>query len=782
MRYFLLMLFSLLQLTAISQSKVTGTFQVDLSGYYTKTQVDSIIKLSGGVITKPPVTLKPCRVSPVITRLISFSNQGAQLQFHGEGVESIQYEVWPVLSGTPVLVDSVSPKSNIIDLDFKKSVLPNGTYTLIIKGKSCLSDKPSEIQFQIKSDQGGTTTPPVIDKPDQPVPVNGTLNRLKTMTEGMDEHMKLAVRDSADVRIFTDLAPDRISPTHSYRYLVNGEIITQKNRLTNYMVSGNNPIRVVKVKLKDGIPSINQWGTQESDYQGGGYYQRDAGELFSYNTSFAFNTFVAPGQSDSKGFLNPILWNYNPDGRQISWPEIAPDMKLPAGKLWIDNWDGYTPELILSKGVTHLPHHWLPWNEADGNRQANALKQAGKTYNNVPRNEVIFKLSKLPPVVRSDGTVITDDYTGDGGTNKFWWPNGGFDKETAIRKADEADISDAIWIGETMENESWTPDYWDMHRHFYKRLRERYEDRFGKRGIPYEIVHNYYYLWPEPISLSRKRPASYFRDLLKRNPENLPSTPYSPGGTLASTTMVTEGIYLGAPDIQIGLIYETIFRFHINKILGLRSGVFLTGKHEYRPNNKYKYVYPEGEFYTDAKVPLDPNVHIAAGFIGQVYGNLVHEWGAPGKKSHKKFSHEWAKGLWFPNGSPFPQDEFPYYSYTNDYYAGFDGGADLTYFSQKLYNETFGQTDRGQTEYLSYKIDGTNWILPDQAYGQEIVSAYDQKRGFVYSQRKDGKIAWFYLNSYADNNWHKLEVRFPNGQTKTFKVSGNAIHARLDIE
>ncbi|WP_424059770.1 hypothetical protein [Pedobacter sp.] len=773
----LLILLLLAQVTFGQTVNVPTKEYVDAQVRTINARIDSAVKaIKPGIppIVRPPF-IKDCPRGPYIQKISDVTSTSAEVLFDGDGVFSIEYEVIRD-GGSRVVLDSVRPQSSRVIINYPAQ--SDGTFNLIFRGKSCKSSDDKS-QFKIKSNSGGVVLPPVVNPPVIDPPQTGSY-QLKTLAQGMDEHMNLVVRDSGDIRVFTDIAPDQISPNHNYRYLINGEILTQKGRLTNYKIAGNNPIRIVKFRLRKDLSSINQWGTQESDYIGSSYYHRDAGELFSYNTSFAFHTYVPVGPQSKDGFLNPILWNYKPENQMISWPEIAPDMKLPAGQFWIGDWTGYTPDLVYSKGVTHLLHHWLPWNEADGNKVANALKYAGKTYNNVPRNEVIFNLRKLPPIVKPDGTVITDDYTGDGGTNKFWWPNGGFDAETAIRKANETGVTDAIWIGETMENESWTPDNWEMHRHFYKRLRERYEDHFGKRGIPYEIVFNYYYLWPEPISLSRNRNADYFRKLLVTKPEDLPKTPYSPGGVLTSTTMITEGIYLGAPDIQIGVIYETIYRFHINKILGYRSGVFLAGQHEYRPNNKYMFSYPEGKFYTDKKVPLDPNVHIAAGFIAQVYGNLFIEWGAAGKKDHKNQSYEWSKGLWFPNGSTFPQNGFPYYSYTNDYYGGFDGGADLSYFSQRLFNETFGQTHGGERAYLKHRIDGREWITPDQSFGQEIVNAYEQKRGFVLSQKKNGKTAWFYLNSYADNNWHTLEVQLPDGQIKIFKVSGNAVHARLE--
>jgi hypothetical protein len=725
---------------------------------WVKSYVDSVRKADTGTIPPPVVKPAGCQAGPEITAITEKSVSGIKVQFHGVNVFKVVIDIYTP-GGTRVFSDTISPGSSVLPVVFKTLFAP-GTYKLFLRGVSCTGEDSES--FDIPNTGSGGN--------DQPVPDAGgsTTFPLRTLAKGMDEHMKLVIRDSADVRLISDVSTEARGSNYNYRYLIGGDILTQKSKLTNYIAAGNNPLRIVKFKLKNGISSINQWGTGQEEYVPGGYYQSDAGEVFSYNTSFAFNTFIASGAPQQAGFLNHIPQNYDPASQQPSWTDIGSDIKLPAGHVWIADWQGSTPENVFKKGVTNLPHHSLPWNDADGNRQALALKAAGKTYNNVPRIEVIFNLSRSGP----EGLWPN-------GTSKAWWPNGALDTETAIRKANEADISDAIWIGEMSENESWMPADADMFRPFYARLRERYQEKWGSKGVTYQIVHNYFFIWPREISLTRDKSADYYRKLLSMSAAELPKTPYSPGGTLANTTMITDAVYLNAPDIQNGGLYESIFRTEINKHLGFESGTFLFAVHEYRPNNKYEYYYNEGKFYADNKIPLDPNVHIAAGFLAQVYGKLFTEWGASSKSSEKRFDPEWNKGWWFPNGSSSAQGGFPYYKNSSSTYYGFTGGSDLSYFSQKLYAETFGQTDGGQRRYLRHRIDGKDWITPSLVSCEEVVNAYIEKRGFVLSESKNGKTAWFYLNSFTDNKFHTLEVELPSGQILSRKVAGNGIHAMI---
>jgi hypothetical protein len=605
---------------------------------------------------------------------------------------------------------------------------------------------------------------------------------LYTVTEGYKEHLDITVRDSADVRIINDIAPDARDDQgkYIYRYLINGYKKDTDTRLKNYIVAGNNPLRVLVGKLNRQYKAegFNKWGTgqpseygeQQPDGSWTGWFKRDAAESFSNNTSYAFKTFVAKG-AQAAGFLNHIPQSYDPSTQNVQWADIAPDMTFPKGHFWVGEWTRFGIDKVFSKGVTHLTHHSLPWNPADGNKEVIALKRAGKTYNNVPRIENIFNVS-----FNGNNDLWPNS------TSKGWWPTpDGLDKESTLKRASEVDASDALWIGEPSENVSWQPNSSPMFGWFYPELRKRYEQNFGERGIPWEICHNYFWLGGEYLGKEGKG-ADYFKSLFRLSPEQLPRTEFSPGGTLSSTTLIVDGVYLGAPDLVLDHSINLVFRLEYFKQMGYHSGIVLVGTHETRPNSRYKFEYEDGTYYKEDRIPLDPNVHIAAGFLAQVHGNVYVEWfGETKVTTGKNWDGNWLKGDWYPKGSNHPQNnQFTHIRKDGeDIYRTYTGSPEYSYFGQALYQKTFGQTDGGSTKFLRHRIDGGNWINPGDFKIDEVIDAWTQKRGYVYSQTKAGKTAWYYLNSYADNNWHTLDVELPNGQIVSHKVAGNGIHAKI---
>ncbi|TDE18272.1 hypothetical protein [Dyadobacter psychrotolerans] len=687
-----------------------------------------------------------CKAGPRIMAITDISSSNLNGQFYGIDIFRISWTIKDP-KGTILRQGEQEPGSNNPLITFKP--LPTGKYILTYSGKNCTS-KPSSKEFII----------PVVLSMAEMNARMGTYAP-QTVAKGMDEHMNLFISRQNDVYLISDNASAPLGNGYEYRYMIGADIVKSNQPLKNYFFAGNNPLRIWKMKTKVGLESTNSW----SDRENNGYYSTSAGEVFSHNTTAAFRTLVFPTVHIKGGFLNPVPENFNPSTQNSQWADIAPDMKLPDGHVWIASPGAWPVEQLRAKGVTHIAKHDLT---STSLTTVMKMKDLGVTYNNVPRIEHFMNLKASGPDQMRDGY------------NLKFWPKGQLSKEQAIQKANEADISDAIWIGETMEGTSYMPPDAAMWGHFYKRLRERYQEKWEARKIPFYIAHNYFMFWPKEISLSRNRNKEYFKNLLHLPAAQLPKTNFSPGGTLSQTNLITEAVYIGPPDIQQGQVYESIFRMFIIKNLGYESGIFLFGVHEWRPNNLYQYKYPEGTFYASNKLPLDPNVIIANGFIAQVFGKLYVEWGGFGKSTNKNFDPEWTQGVWFPKGATDPQPGFSHYKKPGEgSYPGYTGSSDFSYFSQKLYNDTFGQTDGGIRKFLKYKIDNGNWLPPSQFSAEEIVDAYHDKRGFVFSQTKNGKTAWFYLNSFADNVWHNIEVELPNGTVVKERVAGNGIHVKL---
>ncbi|MCE7042429.1 hypothetical protein [Dyadobacter sp. CY312] len=701
-----------------------------------------INKISGQAFS----TADSCKLGPKLLSVSNISTSYLNGQFYGLDVFEFSWFIKD-LKGNILRQGEESPVNSNPLLTFKP--LPAGKYTLTYLGKSCVS-APSTMAFTITS-------------PSRSVDNSARMGAFSpaTIAKGMDEHMELSISWHDDIYLVTDNATATAGDGYEFRYMIGAEVVTSEKPLKNYVFAGNNPLRIWKMKTQKGLESTARW----SDKENNGYFSTKAGESFSYNTTAAFNTFVFPALH-GKGFINPIPSNYNPATQVAQWADIAPDMKLPKGHVWVATRGKWSSETLLAKGATHIPHHQLPWENESKVKQ---LKDAGHTYNNVPRTEHFLHL-------KENGTDRTKD-----GYNAKYWPNGPLTREQAIQKANEADISDAIWIGETMEGASFMSAESEMWAHFYKRLNERYQEKWGTRNIPYYIAHNYFMFWPSEMSLSRSKAKDHYKQLLRLKGSALPKTNFSPGGSLSSTTLIPEAVYIGAPDVQQGQVYEAVYKMQVIHNMGYETGIFLFGVHEWRPNNLYQYNYPEGKFYSYNKLPLDPNVIIANGFIAQIFGKMYIEWGGSGKTIVKNFDSEWGKGLWYPTGSQEPQNGFPYYAKPQtESYPGYTGSDDLSYFSQKLYNDTFGRVTGGSRKYLKYRIDNGKWITPSQYSAEEIVDAYYDKRGFVFSETKNGQTAWFYLNSFADNKWHQLEVELPNGSIAKERVAGNGIHAKMN--
>lgn len=709
--------------------------------------VDEIKKL--GLGEKIPNTipkLDPCKEGPEIKDISTVSSTNLSFKFHGDGVFEIS---WLIKNALNEVVQSgvISPQNNTPQIFFNR--LSAGNYTLQIYGKSCQSGVSSKA-FIIVNQVGV-------------IPPKDSESKLATIAKGYDEHMNLQFVKDGDSYLVTDISnANQIGNDYEYRYMIGSDIIkTGKELLTNYRIGGTQPRRIAKYKVKPNL-SLNNWTHNLQEVSG--YFSLDAGETFSHNTSVAFETFCLPGEKSD--FINPIPAVYNPTTQNVQWGDFAPDIEMPKGHVWIADPRPWGYEKMLNKGITHLSNYSLPWHEGEPYREVSRLKAAGQTYNDVPRIETILKVSKSG----NTGEVWPN------GVSKDWWPEWGSGKpgySEGYQMGLRADISDAIFIGEFSENVSWLPADAEIFRGFYDAYMPRMEERFGKKGIPYLVCHDYLLLGMETLDNGKENAYK----ILSSDQTVFTTGKFSANGSLGKTNMIVETVYLNAIDIQATQPYKLIFKLELFKKMGFNPGVFLFGVHEWRPNNLYETNYLEGKFYLYNKLPLDPSLHIANGFLAQVFGNLFVEWGGNRKVDKKLIPESWANGLWFPNGSNQSSGGFPYFKQPSDEpYYGYSGSVDLSYFSQKLFIDTYGQVDGGKDQYLRYRIDGGNWIEPSSS---DFIDAYYAQRGFVHSRTKNDKTAIFYLNCFTDNDTKLLEVQLPDGTIWKGKVAGSAIHAQL---
>jgi hypothetical protein len=716
----------------------------------------SLAALSAGAQprSKPvPGKLKDCDAGPRIMEIYNATPQGTNVTFHGFNVFGLDAKVFDekerLVSST-----SIVPERPEIFVRFS-AVLNPGNYKLRLSGNTC--NGQSEMAFTNLSVSARAAA------------------RLKDAGEvhyiarGYSEHLGVVITGTPGNWVINDTARLRPESGYEFRYMINAVVLTQGTALKNYRYQSNSPLRIWKMKTKIGLSSVNQWSDGERNH----YFDPEAGKVFDDNVTAGFCTvvFKVSGKTDNaNNFIPPVPSNYDPSGQNSVWADIAPDMKLPKGHFWVANRGDWSIETVMKKGVTHISNYQLPWKE--NLKEVQRLTAAGVTYNDVPRPEAFMNLKP------SGDDKWVNNY------NLKYWPNGPLNEKEAIEKANQTDDGHALWISETMEGNSYMPKEQPMWGYYYKRLRERYEAKFGAAGIPYLIAHNYFMFWPNEFKLGDRNGEREARKKLFSTPlAQFPNTEFRPGGTLSSTNLIVEGVYINAPDMQNGFLYNSLFRMELFKKMGYHAGVFLFGVHEWKGNNAVFYAYPDGKYYRKEKLPLDPNVIIAYAFLSQIYGSVYVEWGGQGKQvsAGKNWDTQWGTGSWYPNGSLAARDGFPHVvKLGQPSYTGYNGSSDLSYFGIKLYNDTFAKVEGGEKKYLKFRVDGAGWINPNQIEGENIVDAYYDQRGFVLSETKNGKTAWFYINSFADNTAHKLEVELPNGKILTETVAGNGVHVRVE--
>jgi hypothetical protein len=714
----------------------------------TKSWVLEQIKAAG--VAAPPVVdpvLQPCKRGPQLISVSGITSNRLSTLFDGDEVFSIQWKI--IQNGETLRSGKFEPKSNRPELEF--AILQPGTYQLYFSGVTC--EGSSHLEFKIEK-----PTSEVL-----PIPDEGW--NTKIITSGLSEHMDIKLTGVAGNRVISDNSNYPLPDGHDFLYMINADIVRQKTPLTNYSYQSNAPIRIWKAMIRTEIDNLNRWSDEQHNY-----YRSDAAATFSHNTSIAYLTAsFSDGRKDSEtGFLNFVPQSYDPEKQFFQWGSVGKDISLPKGHVFVLRKGIWPLNQIAKKGITHFSNYDLPW-QTDLS-EVTRLRNAGLTYNDVPKEVTIFNLQP------------NGEDRWENGYNLKYWKNGPLSDQESINAANQTDIGHALWIGETEEGAGYMPSSMRMWKVFYKRLNERYKEHFGKRDIPYYIAHNYY----TPLPLTYDLDMISIKDakrLLTMAPSEMPYSEYSPGGNLSSTNLIMEGIYLGPPDIQNSGVFKTVFKLETIKHLGYSGGIFLTGAHEWRPNNLEKYSYQDGVYYNYSKMPLDPSVVVNYGFLAQVFGKVLVEWGTSGiQEGIKMWDKNWMSGLWIPESTGKLEyfnnqhaSSFPYLAESNTF-GGFNGSQDFCQFSQQLFTDSYALVEGGQDEYLKFRIDGGKWIEPENFKANDIINAYHEKRGIVHSRRLNEKTVWFYLNPFADNTQRDLEIILPNGQVVVKKVSGNIVH------
>ncbi|TKT89465.1 hypothetical protein [Dyadobacter frigoris] len=574
----------------------------------------------------------------------------------------------------------------------------------------------------------------------------------KVLSHSLPYHIKITITGSDKNWRFYDVSNYPCPPGHKFRYRIAGENTLDVNQLDGYVYNSNSPVRILKGILKDGYNGLWDWADSN-----GITIHEDASPGFSYNNSIAQTSIIFIGGTYD-GFVNPIPDTFDPAVGNVQYLDIAPAIQLPTDHAWIVQRGVYTIAQILAKGATHIPNGQLDWGNADYATVIPAQRDAGITYSDVPLNNVIWSMPRNESIPEQ----WVSNPPGQGWPfiyNLQVWPNGPLNEADSIGKANISPVVDhACHIGETEENWPAISSHWPMWGWFYTRCAERLTARFTNRGISWYMCHNYFHIgYPDMFYLGRLS-ASDQKAAYNRPVTDWPATGFQPGGTLAATNTIAHAVYLGAPDKE-SVMYDTVYLMGATKKYGKKSAIFAFLVHEWRPNNHQNVNYPDGTYYQSGKVPICPADTFNLGHLGHIHGNLTLEWGGASKSSHREIFAEYAQSpMFFPTGStelaPMPHfGRSGYYPYT--------GLADIYNLGVKHFADLWKEVEGGTDAFLKYRLDGGAWITPSNTGMDEIIDAKDQRRGYVFSRRKSGKIAYYWLNQYGGGASHSIEIVSP---------------------
>lgn len=705
----------------------------------------------------PIVKTDSCKAGPVITNITNVSPTYLNGQFHGENVIEFAWQIKNA-SGEIIRTGEIRPVNNNPGITYNS--LTAGTYTLIYTGKSCLS-KTSSKPFIISGNLG-VKDPLVV--PDQwPATVETVV---KKIVSGLPSNMNIYFHVGSDgKRYFSDSANNSPPDGYEFWYGINDHIVKQGTSIKNFAWPYNTPLGVWKAMGKKGLDTFARW-TGDTD----SWFDANAGAAFSYNESYPNAAF----------FFEPSNSGYDVSRNVVHWMDVLPKMQLPQGNIWIMPIGPIsTPDEVLSHGVTHFSKY-----EAAGRPEWDQLQKDGKLYDEVPKTDQQFGLrdygqSNWVPKGKAWPEVWNERYFGPlqpGQTEPLTYEQG---KEAGRRYT----VSFPVVVFENSEQDHAISAHWPFIRGFYETFIPRMDAEWLPKGIKPLVAHNYFTgFGGGALSLGDVgRQAN--KDIL-RNVGAWPRGDLSAGGTLEKTTAVCFGLYLGPPDQTAKLAYQLIFSAEVAKIGGKPAITFAQPFSENRPNNFIQDTFPEGKFYRHAKQGWNPAQGINYSFLAQTFtAGFVPFMAASKTDGHFRYDREYRGpgSLWLPKGTKdyASLDTFPHWKKygQNEAYPGGQAEHYIALGVQKYVN-TFAKTKGGIRAFLTYRIDGGEWVKAVNRDLDDVVDAFYDKTGFVYSEEKDGLLAVFYLNSFADTKLHKLEYEH-RGKIYSMTIHSTIVHPVL---
>lgn len=680
------------------------TITIDLSDYYTKKQVDSLLK-----VTKPPVELEPCKKGPKITSISKLTSESMTLKFDGEKVIELNTYIYDVDSTKLFAVQSFKPSGNELLLRYDKLV--PGKYRVYVKGVSCsgIGDRIFTISDTSPPvEKPKCTEGPIAKGMDQVTPTGGVLefhgigvtNLRYTVSKSGSAIISTGVVEpkSAKVQIpFGSAQADGV-----YTIAITGDNCKSDTSKADFPIKTTSPPpvtgKVVPKRMFTGKPE--NMNIQVTANPAGGWVLNDLASvtpdenhIFWYGIN---NTIVKTREplknypwpantplevwkaqpklgtndledwSETRGHFKPdaaqefsdgdsypqAIFFFQPSDSALveskqypQWMDFSPEITLPTGKVWVmpvGDIDSY--EFIRSKGVTHISKYQFSGKPYEG-----TVLREGRGYDEVPKTPEQFSLTS--------GTGVSN-----------WVP-----KQSGGRLPIEA--SPVGWPS------TWNEMYWGalrdgqtepMSAEEGRKAADKYqtamplvvfENSEGNHavGSQWPFIGTYYDRYAarmkaewNPKGIDPLIAHNYYTGfqsftgnidndlaLLRKPVDQWPANSFIQGGTLRSTTAVCFPYYLSSPDRTMGEAYKLIFASKIADAAGFKTIFFPQEFHEDRPNNFQEVRYDTGKFYSKNKKEYTPAELITMTALSLEFGSGTVPFGAwPKTSAAFKFRRE----------------------------------------------------------------------------------------------------------------------------------------------
>ncbi|TXH14191.1 MAG: hypothetical protein E6R03_09815 [Hyphomicrobiaceae bacterium] len=752
---------ALLPILGVGQT-ITGT--VDLSRYYTKAQVDSVINAAKlGVVTPPPVvTLPDCKQGPEIRTISDVTATGLKVVFHGVDVFGIDFKVNNA-AGQTVSQGAIEPKSNTLLIPYTKQA--PGSYTLILSGNTCKGT--SSKAFTISGETGSIVEPPVIVVPPTEVPTGQA--RIIEQVIPFPGHMKLQKVKVQGGWLYSDTRKRSETGLREGFYIfyeVNGKRIVT-DQLKDYFVSEKSrAVSITKSAFKNGI--TDWWRTSPThggDDANQGYFQ--PGHTYAARAS---DIIVVDNALFPSGY-DPV------NNQRVQWPDLVANTTAKESFIYVMP-KGDTPlETMISKGVNRFSGQTL---HSLGEPKNSQMIAAGYGYNEVPISPVIFSWTdKLghDEWIGPRGRATEDMYRNGvlwkrkGETIDDWpfiWnrrylltPEGAQEPMTEEegRYAGRLfGVDYPLNILETSEQSHAISSHWSFVRTFSDEWHKRLSERWAGTGKSILTAWNYF----SDMGMNHSWGSAQDRkDAFRKDLSAWPENPMLPGRNLEKFTAYCVPMYFNFTSAGYETAYELALQYYVQKKTGKHCIVFPAETLENNPNGSVQWRMPDGKYYHKDKLPQDPSIIIAAGALSRIFCKALVPW-AFHSYNTKRFGlynyyiqQNWQqKGLWVPNGNAETQTaDINTSNIIGDTPATTpsQGVTDNLAFGKDWAERVFAPTDGGTDEWLRYQMDAGAWVEPKNDWADDAIDAREAKRPLVFSRWKNGIISVLICNAGAQD-------------------------------